>query len=298
MSENLKMENKYILITAARNEAEYIEATINSVIEQTIRPSQWIIVSDGSTDGTDEIIKKYSNKYDFIKFLRNENNSNRNFASKVFAINRAISTIKNINYDIIGILDADITFQPNYYQNVLTEFEKEPKLGIAGGEFFDIINGKKIRVIKSSSSVRGGIQLFRKECFDEIGEFTPLENGGEDIVMEVTARMNGWIVHSFDSLILFHHRHTGTEGFSIVKAKFRGGILAHTMGYSPLFQTVKSIHRFKERPYFISGILTYLGFIWAYLSSNKRKVSKEFINYLREEQSGRMKGIHINSFVS
>lgn len=291
-------KTKYILITAARNEAEYIEATINAVIVQTIRPIQWIIVSDGSTDSTDEIIKKYSNKYDFIKFLKNDNSSNRNFASKVFAINRAISTIKNIDYDVIGILDADITFESDYYQNVLTEFEKEPKLGVAGGEFFDIINGKKIKVVKSSSSVRGGIQLFRKDYFEEIGEFTPLENGGEDIVMEVTARMNGWIVHSFDRLILYHHRHTGTEGFSIVKAKFRGGILAHSMGYSPLFQTFKSIHRFKERPYFISGILTYLGFIWAYLSGNKRKVSEEFVNYLREEQSCRMRGSHINSFVS
>jgi len=291
-------KTKYILITAARNEAEYIEATINAVIVQTIRPIQWIVVSDGSTDRTDEIIQNYSDKYDFIKFLRNDNSSERNFASKVFSINRAILKLKDTNYDAMGILDADITFEPDYYENILTEFEKDLKLGVAGGEFFDIINGKKIKVVKSSNSVRGGIQLFRKECIEEIGEFTPLKNGGEDIIMEVTARMNGWKVHSFNHLILYHHRHTGTEGFSIVRAKFRGGILAHSMGYSPLFQAFKSIHRFKERPYFLSGVLTYLGFIWAYLSGNKRKVSKEFVNYLRQEQSGRMKALHINSFVS
>jgi len=281
---------RYVLITAARNEEALIENTIKCVISQTLKPILWIIVSDDSTDRTDEIVQNYADKYDFITLLRNNKTENRNFASKVYAVNLAISKI-NVDYDFIGILDADITFEPNYYEMILREFEKDPKLGLAGGEFYDIINGKKFRVIKSSMSVRGGIQLFRKECFAQIGKFTPLKNGGEDVVTEVTARMNGWEVKSFDHLMLEHHRVTGTGGWSVYEAKFKEGILAHSMGYHPFFQIFKSFHRLKDRPYIISGILLFTGYIWAIISGNKRKVSKEFIKFIRKEQLNRMKGL-------
>jgi len=282
------MYKRYVLITAARNEEALIENTIKCVLAQTLKPVLWIIVSDASTDRTDEIVQNYADKFDFITLIKNIKTDNRNFASKVYAVNLAISKI-NIDYDFIGILDADITFEPDYYEMILKEFDKDPKLGLAGGEFYDIIDGKKFRVIKSSMSVRGGIQLFRKECFLQIGKFTPLKNGGEDVVTEVTARMNGWTVKSFDHLLLEHHRVTGTGGWSVYEAKFKEGILAHSMGYHPFFQIFKSFHRLKDRPYIISGILLFAGYIWAIISGNKRKVSKEFISFIRNEQMERMK---------
>ncbi len=284
------MHNKrYVLITAARNEEALIENTIKCVINQTIKPVLWIIVSDDSTDRTDEIVKSYTNKYDFITLIRNKKTDNRNFASKVYALNLALEHV-NVEYDFIGILDADITFDSNYYKMILDEFEKDPKLGLAGGEFYDIIDGKKHRVIKSSMSVRGGIQLFRKECFKQIGKFTPLKNGGEDVITEVTARMNGWKVKSFDHLMLEHHRVTGTGGWSVYEAKFKEGILAHSMGYHPAFQIFKSLHRIIDKPYVISGVLLFAGYIWAIISGNKRKVSKDFIKFIRKEQLERMRG--------
>ncbi len=282
---------KYILITSARNEQDYIEETIKSVVTQNLKPLLWIIISDGSTDGTDDIVKRYAAQYEFLKYLRNDNTANRNFASKVYAINLALSTIKNIDSDFIGILDADITFEPNYYELIIDQFVKNPNLGIAGGDFFDIINGRKIKVVKTPDSVRGGIQLFRKECLNQIGDFTPLENGGEDVITEVTARMNGWKVQSFDHLILLHHRLTGTEGFSILKSKFREGILSHSMGYSPIYQFVKSIYRLSERPYIITGVLHLLGYLWGYIGKNKVKVSDEFKSYLRKEQNQKIKDL-------
>ncbi len=281
---------RYVLITAARNEEALIENTIKCVIAQTIKPVLWIIVSDDSTDSTDEIVQSYVNKYDFITLIRNKKTDDRNFASKVYAVNLAISKV-NVDYDFIGILDADITFEPNYYEMILQEFEKDPKLGLAGGEFYDIIDGKKFRVIKSSMSVRGGIQLFRKACFQQIGKFTPLKNGGEDVITEVTARMNGWKVKSFNHLMLEHHRVTGTGGWSVYEAKFKEGILAHSMGYHPFFQIFKSFHRIIDKPYVISGFLLFAGYIWAIISGNKRRVSKEFIRFIRKEQMERMKGL-------
>lgn len=282
--------NQFVLITAARNEEALIEDTIKCVINQTCKPTLWIIVSDDSTDKTDEIVQSYVEKYDFITLIRNKQIEDRNFASKVYAVNLALTKV-NVDYDFIGILDADITFEPNYYEMILKEFGKDLKLGLAGGEFFDIIDGKKFRVIKSSMSVRGGIQLFRKECFDQIQKFTPLKNGGEDLITEVTARMNGWAVKSFNHLMLDHNRLTGTGGWSIYEAKFKEGILAHSMGYHPFFQIFKSFHRMMDRPYIISGILLFVGYIWAIISRNKRKVSQEFISFIRQEQMERMKGL-------
>jgi glycosyltransferase involved in cell wall biosynthesis len=283
--------NKYILITAAKNEQGYIEGTIKSVISQNIKPILWIIVSDGSTDNTDDIVKMYADQYEFMQYIRNDKTDDRNFASKVYAINSAISTIKNIDYDFIGILDADITFDSNYYEKIFEEFNKDLKLGIAGGDFFDVVNGRKVKVVKTSDSVRGGIQLFRKECFKQIGNFLPLENGGEDVVMEVRARMNGWKVQSFDHLILLHHRLTGTEGFSVFRSRFREGILSHSMGYNPIFQIIKSFYRIKEKPYLIAGALHLFGFLWAYLGNNKVKVDDDFKSYLRKEQRQKLKNL-------
>ena len=281
--------DKLILITAARNEERLIEKTIKSVIEQTIKPIKWIIVSDNSTDRTDAIVEKYTSQYGFIELVKNTTNNNRDFASKVYAVNLAISKISDVNYDFIGILDADITFEKNYYEAMLIEFNANPKLGIAGGEFYDIVGEKKFRVLKSSQSVRGGVQLFRKECFEQIGKFTPLKHGGEDIITEVTARKNGWIVRSFDHQMLEHHRLTGTGGLNLLEAKFREGMNAYSMGYHPIFQITKSIYRIKERPFIISGILHLIGFLWANIKRSPRVVQKDFIEYLRGEQLNRIK---------
>lgn len=283
----------YIIITAARNEENFLDATIQSMIKQTILPAAWYIVSDNSTDNTDEIIKSYLNDYAFIKYIRLEKQDNRDFASKVFALNTIIDQIDLNDYDFIGILDADITFRPDYYESMFKEFNNDSKLGIAGGEFFDILDNEKIRVMKSSQSVRGGVQLFRKACFQEIGKFVPLKKGGEDIITEVTARKNGWTVKSFEHQMLNHHRLTGTGGWNLLEAKFNEGYLAYSMGYHPLFQFLKSIHRLKERPYIVSGILHFLGFFWAFLKREKRVVPEEFVNYLRKEQLGRMKALSV-----
>jgi glycosyltransferase involved in cell wall biosynthesis len=283
--------NKYILITAAKNEQDYIGATIESVIAQTIQPLYWFIVSDSSTDKTDEIIISYSKKHPFINYVRNDNTDDRNFASKVYALNIAINIVKakNLDYDFIGNLDADTTFEKNYYEEILDEFEKDNKLGLAGGIFFEKYKGKIIKVVLASNSVRGAVQFFRKQCFIDIGGFVPLKNGGEDIITEVTARMKGWNVRSFENLKVMNLRLSGTGRWGIIETKFREGVLAHTIGYHPLFQILKSFYRFKERPFVISGVLHLLGYLWALLGSNKIKVTNEFKEYLRKEQIERLK---------
>ncbi|MGE5411863.1 MAG: glycosyltransferase family 2 protein, partial [Clostridiales bacterium] len=168
------MFNKtYVLITAAKNEESFIELTIQSVIKQTRMPLKWIIASDGSTDCTDEIVKRYEQNYDFIRLVQIKNSSERNFASKVHALNLGCDLLKGIEYDFIGILDADITFEPEYYEKLINEFESNPRLGLAGGELYDYYNGDVHKMINSEISVGNAIQFFRGECFSKIGSFVP-----------------------------------------------------------------------------------------------------------------------------
>jgi len=286
-------KESYVLITPARNEEAYIERTIESVISQTILPKRWVIVSDGSTDRTDEIVGDYVARCDFIQLLRVAGDENRNFGSKVNAFNAGYKQLEGIDYDFIGIVDADVSFDSDYYENVLARFEQNPKLGIAGGIFFDVYDGKPHKALVSLDSVRGPIQLFRRRCYRDIGGYIPQKLGGEDTVAEVMARMYGWEVHSFPKLKGLHHRLTGTEGLTIWRARFRQGIVAYSLGYHPLFQIAKCLYRVAEKPSFIGSILTMCGYYWSALRQDERIVSADFVKYIRQEQMHRLKSLFL-----
>ena len=115
----LNNEKSYVLITSARNEKKYIEKTLNSVVCQTVLPKQWVIVSDGSTDGTDEIVFNYSKKHENIRLLRSETHNTRNFGSKVAAFRLGVESLRHLQYDFIGNLDADVSFDSHYFELLL-----------------------------------------------------------------------------------------------------------------------------------------------------------------------------------
>jgi len=188
----------YVLITPARDEAEFIELTIKSVIAQTVRPLRWVIVSDGSTDRTDEIVERYAVRYPFIHLLRRNRDQNRGFASKVFALRAGLQSITIGTNQLIGHLDADLSLDPSYFRDLLKKFEEDPTLGIAGGWYVERIGGE-FRPARGSSptSVPGGIQMFRPKCYENIGGLLPIEYGGEDWYAEIMARRRGWRVRSF-----------------------------------------------------------------------------------------------------
>jgi biofilm PGA synthesis N-glycosyltransferase PgaC len=127
----------YILITPARNEEAYIEKTIQSMIAQTVLPEKWIIVSDGSTDRTDDIVKRYTAKHRWIKLIRLPEHRDRHFAAKVDAFNAGYSKVKNIQHDIIGNLDADLSFEEDYIEFLLQKFYQYLDLGVAGTPFVE-----------------------------------------------------------------------------------------------------------------------------------------------------------------
>jgi glycosyltransferase involved in cell wall biosynthesis len=283
------MKNNYVLITAAKNEAAFIESTIKSVVCQTLQPKKWIIVSDHSTDGTDYIVNKYSNEYSFISLLKFDGALNRNFASKVHAISAAFDLLKNIDFDFIGILDADITFDENYYKNIINKFDESVKLGIAGGGFYDVYDGKKIKIPYKKNNVRGAVQLFRRKCFEEIGGIYPLRCGGEDAVACAAARMHGWEIQTFEDIIIYHNRKTGSVGFNIFSVKFDDGKREYNRGLIPSVQFLKSLSRIRQNPIIIGTLFQILGYWWLKLKKEKLIFSEELQNFIKAEQKVRLR---------
>lgn len=279
----------YVLITPAHNEEYFIEKTIESVINQTILPLKWIIIDDGSIDNTLSIATPYSKKYNFIEILSIEKETKRTFSSKVRAFNYGFEKIKNLGYDFIGNLDADITFEPDYYEKILNEFQKNTRLGIAGGDRYDWVNGKFEKVFRSSNSVSGAVQLFRFKCFSDIKGYRPLDYGGIDAVAESMARFKGWEVQTFRDIIFHHHRRTGTAENNVLKAYFRNGIKEYLIGYHPLFELLRVVSKIKNKPFLFGSLSWFLGFVWAAFNRYDRAVSKDFISKLRNEQINRLK---------
>lgn len=276
--------NSYVIITAARNEEKYIKKTISSITSQTILPKKWVIVSDSSTDCTEEIVNEYATKFDFIKLLRVGGSNKRTFGSKINAIRAGFQEIRDIEYDIIGNLDADVSFENNYYESLLAAFQLNPKLGIAGGVVVDFYNGRLINRTGRLNHVPGAVQLFRRECYETIGGYPSVRVGIEDTIAEVMARMKGWEVISFRELKVIHHRRTGTEGRRIFSVRFLQGEQDYFLGYHPVFEVTKCLYRIKEKPYFIGSLLWICGFFWSCIKRDKRPVSPDFIKFLRREQ--------------
>jgi poly-beta-1,6-N-acetyl-D-glucosamine synthase len=285
-----KMSKGYVLITAARNEETYLGKTIEAILNQTILPKQWVIVSDGSIDRTDEIARKASEKKGFIKFIKKELGENQTgFASKVYALNLGLKLIADYDYEFIGHLDADVTFDPDYYECVIKEFLKNPRLGITGGFIFELDGHQfKSRPSNSVESVAGAIQLFRRECYDDIGGFVPIAIGGEDWYAEIVSRMKGWQVSAIPELEVLHHKRS-TKARGIFKEYFRRGVVDYSFGAHPLFEVAKGIRRIREKPYFVSALVLMAGFLSSYFIKRDRIVSIEIINYLRQEQLGRLR---------
>jgi glycosyltransferase involved in cell wall biosynthesis len=275
---------KYVLVTSARNEEQFIETSIKSVISQTILPLKWVIVSDGSTDRTVEIVNEYSLKFDFIKPVPLDSINSRNFASKVKAIKAGLAKIKNEQYDFIGNLDADTELQNDYYEKIMKKFMQIPELGVAGGKIYELVDGKLIEDFSSSDSVGGIVQFFRKECYKQIGGYLPLRMGGEDTIAEVMSRMYGWKVKKFSDLAVIHCRPTGSAQDNKLVASFKLGLREFLYGTLPLFEVLKCARRVVVRPYVLGSILRFYGYIWGSLFEKRQHLPKEVIQFIRDEQ--------------
>lgn len=282
------MCTSFVIITPAKNEGQHIERLIRSVVAQTILPSKWVIVSDGSTDNTDSIAMKYQHKYPFIELVKREAARDRHFGSKAKAISFGLSRLNGVDYQFIGNLDADASLDAKYYENVLEFFRQNPRLGIAAGATVDMINGVQHKTLSSKDSVGGIAQFFRRECWEQIGGYLPLRIGGIDSAAEIMARMNGWEVRQIPGLQVFHHRKMGTGMWGNWERRFFQGRHFYLLGHHPLFFSFKCIYRCMERPFVVGSILLFLGYAWAFFSKEKPLLPKNVVGFLRSEQKDKL----------
>jgi glycosyltransferase involved in cell wall biosynthesis len=290
MAQNTKESMKYVLVTTARNEEAYIEQTLRSVVNQSFLPEKWVIVSDGSTDRTEEIVKKYLSANPWIELLVRPQRTDRSFSGKAHAFNEGCKLLEDVDYDIIGNLDADISFEPEYMKCLIEKFERDPELGVGGtdyveGEFHSFRDS-----YISENHVNGQIQMFRKNCFDEIGGYLPIPYGGIDWVAVTTARMKGYRTRSFQDRVYNHLRKMGTEGTSVLGARFHYGKKDYFLGGHPLWQIFRSVFQMTKKPYATGGIALLAGYGWAWITI-KKQVPKDLEQFHRVEQMNRLKGM-------
>jgi len=286
----------YVLITPARNEAAYIERVIQSVVWQTVLPRKWIIVSDGSTDSTDEIAKKYATEYDWIDVLRMPEHRDRQFAAKVHCFKAGYEKVRDMEYDIIGNLDADLSFDKDYFEFLLSKFSEYPDLGVAGTPFVEDSNWSYDYRFTNIEHVSGACQLFRRECFEAIDGYTPIKGGGIDWVAVTTARMKGWKTRTFTEKTIFHHRKVGTGRGNILAARLRDGREAYYLGSHPLWELLRVVYQMRNKPYVVGALIRFIGYIFAFFQRTKRPVSPELVKFYRREQMQRLTRLIVHIF--
>ena len=187
----------YVLVTPARNEAEFIELTLKSVVSQTVHPLKWVIVSDGSTDGTDAIVQKYASDHAWIELIRMPERKERHFAGKVIAFNSGYAKVKDMSFDAIGSVDADASFEEDYFAFLLQKLVEDPTLGLIGTAFKEPSGKSYDYRFVSIEHVTGICQLFRRQCFEDIGGYVPAKGGAIDRIANIASRMKGWRTRTF-----------------------------------------------------------------------------------------------------
>lgn len=292
------MALSYVLITPARNEAEHIEKTLASMVAQTMPPLRWVIVSDGSTDATDAIVEKYLPDHPWIELVKLPPRADRNFAAKVNAFRAGQARLVDSPFEVIGNVDADVSFPPDYFEILLAKFEAMPSLGVGGTHYvegdFHSFTDSYINV----HHVNGQIQLFRKRCFDEIGGYQPIKGGGIDWVAVTTARMKGWLTYSFSEREFVHHRVMGTAGNSVLQARFHYGKKDYFLGGHPLWQIARSTFQLAKPPYVVGGLALLAGYVWCWMTGRERPVSLELMKFHRGEQMTRLREMLIQRFAT
>lgn len=280
---------RYVVITPVRDEEEHVESTIRSMIGQTIRPCQWVIVNDGSTDGTAKILDKYAEQYSWIKAVHRGNRGFRKSGGGVVeAFYDGYEAVECDGWDFIAKFDGDLAFDPTYFEHCFAEFRQDGELGIGGGIICYVHEGRKAFEQTPAFHVRGASKIYRKACWESIGGL--LRAPGWDTFDEVKANSLGWKTRSFPHLHLVHHRDTGAaDGTWRTLVKY--GRANYICGYHPLFLLTKCVVRLVKKPYLLGSLGILYGYVSAPLMNVRRVDDRDAVEYLRRQQLRRLFGM-------
>jgi poly-beta-1,6-N-acetyl-D-glucosamine synthase len=278
----------YVLVTPARNEAEFIELTIQSVVAQSVRPAKWVIVSDGSTDGTNDIVMKYASAHPWIELVQMPERQERHFAGKALAVNTGYKRLVEMQYNVVGNLDADVSFDQDYFGFLMSRFAENPKLGVGGTAFRegDLTYNYEFVGIEH---VSGMCQMFRRECFEAIGGYAAIRSGGIDLIAVLSARAKGWETRTFVEKSFVHHRSQGRALHSGLLERLHLGRKDYLLGNHPMWEIFRSLYQMQRRPYVVGGLLVLASYLWNWFRGVERTISEELMALRRSEQLRRLK---------
>ena len=282
---------KYVLITPAHNEAAFIEKTLDSLVTQTRLPERWVIVDDGSTDATAKIVERYAKDHAWIELVQRPQRLDRSFADKAHAFNAGLERVQSLEFDVIGNLDADISFDSDYFEFLLSKFATHPRLGVTGTTMREANHNALRDTFYHFRDVFGACQLFRRQCFEEVGGYTPIKWGGIDWVAVRTARLKGWETRSFAEKFFFHHRPMGETEGNVWKARFDYGRKDYFLGNHPLWQVFRVSYQMLKRPYVVGGLTLAMGYMYSLFARFERPVAPELMQLHRREQLERLKAL-------
>jgi glycosyltransferase involved in cell wall biosynthesis len=268
----------YVLITPVYNEEKFIGRMIESIASQTVLPSHWIIVDDGSTDGTPEIIRSYAKRLGFIELICLSKQSSRKPGGES-AIEQALKFAEAYPYDFLARFDGDLEFLPDYIEKILDKFSGDSRLGIAGGGLYIEKKGKFELERVPPYHVRGALKMYRRDCLKQIGSLHT--NMGWDTIDEVYAWKSGWKTRSYTENRVIHKRPTG-EGLSSKEISWHRGQGEYYTWSHPLFVFFKAMNLATSSP---ARAFHYMAaFIDCYLRRKKRLQDPEFSRIRRKQQ--------------
>ena len=283
---------RYIIISPVRNEEEYIEKTLHSIISQTVRPLEWIIVDDGSIDYTEKIVRNYAQKYSWIKLIIKKNRGYSQVGKSVIeAFNEGYREINTNDWGYIVKLNCDLSIEKDFFEKLISRFEEEEELGIAGATSYNIsehggLHEEKMPEFHPAAAAR----MYRRECFEDIGQL--VETLGWDTIDLLRAHMKGWQTKRYSDLMMTHFRKMSSRrGFW--DGKLRTGKNFYITGYHPVFLIARSIYRLKEKPYLIEPLGVICGYALAWRRRRKLVVTPEEKVFLRKQQLSRLIGLKI-----
>jgi poly-beta-1,6-N-acetyl-D-glucosamine synthase len=280
---------RYVLVTPVRDEERYLPLTIDSIVKQTTRPVEWVIVNDGSRDSTPQIIDDATRSYSWIRAVhRLDRGYRQSGGGIVAAFLEGLKSLQTHDWSFLCKLDGDLSFDPSFFESALQKLEDDATIGIGGGVlYYHREDGRRVLETHPRFHVRGAVKIYRRKCWDAMGGLWV--GPGWDTVDEVKANMLGWRSQSFFDLHMTHHRPTGAtcgRWGGVVK----DGRIDYVVGYHPLFMLAKCARRLKSWPYVVASGAMLCGFLSGYLKRLPRVNDPKLIGYLRRQQMNRLLG--------
>jgi len=291
------MQDRLLIISPVKDEAAYLERTIDSVVAQTHRPTLWVIVDDGSSDRTGEIADTAAREHPWIIVLhRSKGQIRRVGPGVVEAFYAGLAQVKLADFDYVCKLDGDLEFAPDYFATLLRRFAVIPRLGTISGKCFVPVNGVLVAERTGDGFSHGVAKLYRRECFEEIGGF--VREVMWDGIDCHRCRMFGWEAASDSDtgLQITHLRQMGSSYKSVYHGRLRWGRGQFFMGTHPLYLLGIALYRMAERPWVMGGLCIMFGYLAAWITGHRRYDDRAFRRHLYRWQLRELGGRLLNPF--